>query len=215
MKWPLSGFDSYFAALAESCRSPALTDLMFWVTWLGKWQSLTIFFIAAVALFLRHKERFEALFLSFSFIGSLLFVYLLKTMFQRQRPEYALYFERTYSFPSAHAVVAITLYALLFYLLARRIEGRFLRGAVFTAGAVLALFIGISRIYLGVHYASDVLAGFALGLGWVLVVNHVLKRFCRSVPPFEGRGFRFDLFDALTLLLALSIFFIYWSIKGV
>ncbi len=214
MKWSLSGFDSYIASLAESCRSPALTDLMFWITYLGKWQSLTIFFIAAIALFLRHKERFEALFLSFSFIGSLLFVYILKTLFKRQRPDMAVYIESGYSFPSAHAVVAITLYALLFYLLARRIEGPFLKGAVFTAGAVLALFIGISRIYLGVHYASDVLAGFALGLGWVLVVKHILKRFCRSVPLFEGRGFRFDPFDALTLLLALTTFFLYWSIKG-
>lgn len=101
---------------------------------------------------------------------------MLKLVFRRPRPDVLRLVEQSgYSFPSGHAMNSMIFYGLAAYLLVRR--GRhWSRYLVAGFVAVLVLLIGLSRIYLGVHYASDVLAGFLIGAGWLIIAARVSDR---------------------------------------
>ena len=106
---------------------------------------------------------------------------LLKQLVQRPRPDgFRLIAETGYSFPSGHSMVAMAFYGLLAWMVWHYERDRFVRWlCVIGFGLVIAL-IGISRIYLGVHYASDVLAGFCVSLAWLAIYTHV------AAPLFLG-----------------------------
>jgi undecaprenyl-diphosphatase len=105
---------------------------------------------------------------------------LLKLVFQRPRPELAFVHLETYSFPSGHAAVATATFTTLAFVVGRR-SGR--RRAVVVAATATALIVlvGFSRLYLGVHYLSDVLAGWSFGLAWasLCLIAYTL---------YDGRG---------------------------
>jgi undecaprenyl-diphosphatase len=110
----------------------------------------------------------DALLIAFAFVGAEILNVLLKLAFHRPRPELAFVHLETYSFPSGHATAATAVYTLLAWLAVRRLASRRLRlAAVFGAALVIAT-VDFTRLYLGVHYLSDVLAGTAAGLAWAL-----------------------------------------------
>ena len=80
------------------------------------------------------------------------------------------------SFPSGHSVIAAVLYPTLGMLIASNLRDRHLKVFVFVIAALLALLVGFSRVYLGVHYPSDVLAGWLLGLAFAVAAGVVIKR---------------------------------------
>ncbi len=122
--------------------------------------------LACLLVFWRKPaRRWDASNLLLAAAGGQGVVYGLKALFHRARPE-AVFASLGYSFPSGHAFAAVTLYGMLAYWLARGQERPRAVG-VWGAGILLILLIGFSRIYLGVHYASDVAAGFAAGLPWL------------------------------------------------
>jgi undecaprenyl-diphosphatase len=98
---------------------------------------------------------------------------LLKLLFHRTRPEsfFGVPLPSTYSFPSGHSVMSACFYGTMAAILTVRMKSRRSRTAIWTAAGVLALAIGFSRIYLGVHYPSDVLAGYATAAIWVSTVR--------------------------------------------
>ena len=126
----------------------------------------------AVYAFHRVGARISAALLLISTAGSLVLTITLKSLLQRPRPELfdSGYTASLYSFPSAHATVAVGFYGTLALLLAWRLKG-FWRWAVAASGLLLILLIGFSRLYLGVHYPTDVLAGFLAAPLWVSVVG--------------------------------------------
>lgn len=101
--------------------------------------------------------------------GSALTTYGLKTIFSRARPlAEAFYLERSFSFPSGHATAAVALYGFMLYTIWKFDKHIFRKPfAIFLA--VLIFLVGLSRLYLGVHYLSDVLAGFAIGFIWLFI----------------------------------------------
>jgi undecaprenyl-diphosphatase len=104
--------------------------------------------------------------------GGAILDYLLKTTIHRSRPEYAASFLHgsSYSFPSGHAMGSVIGYGFLAYAVVITSQRRgWQRGIVIGVAAVLALLIGLSRVYLGVHYPSDVAGGWAAGLVWLAV----------------------------------------------
>ena len=109
-------------------------------------------------------------------ISSLVLMLLLKQLFKRKRPlSPLLKAAKGLSFPSGHAIMAVTFYGLLIYILQHSITIDWLKWAVTFLVIVLIISIGFSRIYLRVHYASDVAAGFIIGLLWLLISLAVLK----------------------------------------
>jgi undecaprenyl-diphosphatase len=95
----------------------------------------------------------------------------LKMIFQRGRPETATEFitHQTWSFPSGHAMNSLIGYGFMAYLLLERTHDRRARAAIVAATALLVGIVGFSRLYLAVHYLSDVIAGFLAGATWLLV----------------------------------------------
>ncbi len=149
--------------------TPALTELFEAVTFLGNVPVLfTVAGIAALVLW-RMGERIELQLLLLAVIGAEILTVGLKLGFRRERPFFSdpLATESTYSFPSGHSSVSLAVYGTLGFIAARHLPNVATRLAVLAAAAVLVLLIGFSRLYLGVHFLTDVVAGFSLGLAWV------------------------------------------------
>ena len=144
------------------------------VTALGYGQVVLPLLAAVVLAFYLKGWTLAATLLVVSTTGGSLLTAVLKAVFGRARPElfdsgYAASF---YSFPSGHATVAVGFYGTLTLILAYRLRG-FARWAAAASGVLLVLLIGFSRLYLGVHYPTDVLAGYLAAPLWVLSVGVV------------------------------------------
>lgn len=101
---------------------------------------------------------------------------ILKLMFYRERPDInRLVEESGFSFPSGHSMVATGFYGFLMYLTYKNVKNEKIRNLVIIGLTTLILLIGISRIYLGVHYASDVIGGFAIALAYLIVFVMLVK----------------------------------------
>jgi undecaprenyl-diphosphatase len=149
--------------------SARLTGVMRALSMYGGPASLTLLGIILALAFLRHRWHRGALLLIVTLAGAALLNFLLKYVFARPRP--AAFFDyplpTSNSFPSGHAFFAASFFGGLAVLSAERIRSRSIRLAIWTVSAVLVLLIGLSRVYLGVHYPSDVLAGYAAATVWV------------------------------------------------
>jgi undecaprenyl-diphosphatase len=124
--------------------------------------------------FYRRGWRLSAILLVVSTAGSVVLTTVLKSVFERTRPELfdSGYQASFYSFPSGHATVAVGFYGMLTLILAYRLRGK-ARWALAIAGVIVVLLIGFSRLYLGVHYPTDVLAGYLSALLWLVCVGVV------------------------------------------
>jgi len=101
--------------------------------------------------------------------GAEIFTAISKIVFHRPRPELAIYLEHSFSFPSGHATIAVAFYGFLIYMLTRHFAKWKTRVNVFFAGLIIILLIGFSRLYLGVHYVSDVWGGYLVGALWLII----------------------------------------------
>ena len=103
---------------------------------------------------------------------------LLKRILQRPRPtEYRIIEETGYSFPSGHSMVSMALYGYLIYLIYKYVENKNVKWILISLLSVLICFIGISRIYLGVHYTSDVLGGFWISISYLVIYISAVNKF--------------------------------------
>jgi undecaprenyl-diphosphatase len=161
------------------------------VTALGYYQVVVPILVAIVLVFYLKGWRLSALLLLVSTVGGSLLTTVLKAVFGRARPELfdSGYTASFYSFPSGHATVAVGFYGALTLILAYRLRG-FARWAVATGGVSLVLLIGFSRLYLGVHYPTDVLAGFLAAPLWVICVGavYVVWLSVRGLRAAESRS---------------------------
>jgi undecaprenyl-diphosphatase len=153
--------------------SPSWLDgVMRFVTALGYYWVVIPLLAVATYAFYRKGRTIAAGLLVVSTVGGIVLTTALKTVFQRDRPELfdSGYTASLYSFPSGHATIAVGFYGTLTLLVAWRLRG-FRRWAVVLAGVTLVLLIGYSRLYLGVHYPTDVLAGFLAAPVWVSTIG--------------------------------------------
>lgn len=136
------------------------------VSWLGSEMLVVLFVIVAIVL-IRKRTWLRLALLSVASIGVWPLNALLKVGFHRTRPSFATEFvtDGSFSFPSGHAMESIVIYGVLAFLLVERHASR--RALVWSGWLALSVLIGFSRLYLGVHYISDVLAGFAAGFVWL------------------------------------------------
>ncbi len=103
---------------------------------------------------------------------------LLKRLLQRPRPtEFRIIEENGYSFPSGHSMVSMAFYGYLIYLIYRFVKNKYLKWISIVLLSLLICLIGISRIYLGVHYTSDVLGGFLISISYLVIYISVFNKF--------------------------------------
>jgi undecaprenyl-diphosphatase len=136
----------------------------------------------AVLGFLLLARKYHALLLLLgATLGGLLLNILLKSYYERPRPTVVPHLSdvRTPSFPSGHSMLSAVVYLTLGAMLARLVERRRLKLYFVAVALLLAFLVGVSRVYLGVHYPTDVLAGWAIGLAWAVLcwlVTQYLQR---------------------------------------
>ena len=150
-------------------RAPAINKFFYWVTELGSAEIIIPLLFVATIIFWLLRKPLLSLPLLVAALGAFSFTQLGKIAFQRARPEEAILLEQTYSFPSGHATIAVAVYGFISYLLIRHSSGWKSRVNLFFLGGVVILLIGLSRIMLGVHYLSDVWAGYLVGALWLII----------------------------------------------
>jgi len=152
--------------------SVARTRWMKGLTWIGSPQLLFPGVPLIAALFWWRRLRREAMVFFISMAGGAMLNTALKLHFRRVRPDvpWALVHEHSFSFPSGHSVCAVVMYGTLVYLGMRYLRLGWERVAIIVAAVAVVSGIGLSRIYLGVHYPSDVAAGYLVGCIWLMTV---------------------------------------------
>jgi undecaprenyl-diphosphatase len=185
---PITEFDVTVANLLHQHASPTITELAKGITLLGSPAVIAPWGLIATVLLLARKEYLMAGGWVAALLGGGLLDGVLKQVFQRPRPAWdaPIVTAHGFSFPSGHAMASLVAYGMLAYLVWREL-GR-PRGRVALAGCtlVLVLLIGLTRMYLGVHYFSDVIAGYAAGTVWLtacITGLEVVRRRPNPAPP--------------------------------
>lgn len=169
---------------------PLSDALMLFITQLGSgWVLLLVGLLVGIFFRQRAGHWHELLALSLANGLGQAFTYSGKAIFHRARPQLwdTLIHPDNYSFPSGHALVATAVYGLIAIFLSKDFP-RY-RRLSFSLASVLILLIGLSRLYLGVHWLSDVVAGHAIGLVIALGLNYLFS--CSGQPVSSGTGQRF------------------------
>ena len=138
------------------------------ITGLGGYAILTIMTLAALIYLLMSGKRGAALLVFGAIVGGMLLSTALKFGFERPRPDLVPHATRVYtaSFPSGHAMLSAVTYLTLGALLTRVQKARRVRAFIMGLAVAITLLVGLSRVYLGVHWPSDVLAGWSVGAAW-------------------------------------------------
>ncbi len=177
-------FDNSVRGAIHAWASRPLTLAMLGITQLGSPPVLILMSVLIVWALLRTGRPRAAILLVVAAIGGEALDAMLKLIFQRDRPEaFFGYAEPAgYSFPSGHAVASACFYGVLAAILTVRMKSPWRRVVIWTVAALLAGLVGLSRIYLGVHYPSDVIAGYAAGIVWVAAVRASYEAWLRRRP---------------------------------
>ncbi|NIX75593.1 phosphatase PAP2 family protein [Microvirga terricola] len=159
------------------------------ITGLGGRAVLTIVTVATVIYLLMAKKRGAALVVIGAVLGGTLLSTLLKLGFDRPRPDLVPHAAWVYSpsFPSGHATLSAVTYLTLGALLARVEESRSIKLFIMGLAVAVTLLVGITRVYLGVHWPSDVLAGWSVGAAWACLCWFVALQLQRSGQVENGR----------------------------
>ncbi|MFH1287059.1 MAG: LssY C-terminal domain-containing protein [Candidatus Magasanikbacteria bacterium] len=162
------GADIRIAQLMAVFRSAQFTNIFLWVTLLGSWQLIVAGgLVVGLVLWARGRKIYiGALYLGL--LACSVTVYLGKIMIHRDRSLLSFYDESSFSFPSGHAAMSMMLYGFVAYALLKYLRSKKMQSLALLAGICVVGLVGFSRIYLCVHYISDVWAGYILGLFWLI-----------------------------------------------
>ena len=166
-------FDATVRDAIHSVAGPRLTYAMRGITHLGEPTVIVSVAVLLLWVLVRQKRTHAATLLVIAVIGAVSLDEILKLVFRRARPEAFFNYPEpiTYSFPSGHSVAACCFYGSVAAIFTVRMKSRRRRVATWAIAGTIALLVGISRIYLGVHYPTDVVAGYATAVVWVSTVR--------------------------------------------
>ena len=168
-------FDGLIRNTLNGLASDGLTRVMRYASRFGGPTWLSVAGVAVVLGFLVKRWYRGVVLVVVTFGGAWLLDVILKHTFERTRPEpfFGVPLPGSYSFPSGHALFAFVFFGTFAVLLVQRLKGHPVRILIWTVAGLLVALIGISRVHLGVHYPSDVIAGYLSALVWVVVVGVV------------------------------------------
>lgn len=167
-----SAFDQVVYTSIIALRSEAMTVVMQNISHLASGGAVIFFFVAL----LLWRKRIGLFFIVFMGTNSLI-GQMFKHLFLRPRPNILRLIEiGGYSFPSAHALTAMAMYGFLIYCLAQRKQKHFISYGLMVVFTCIILLVGVSRIYLGVHYPSDVIAGYLLSISYLCFFHYFVQK---------------------------------------
>lgn len=183
------GFDNWvFHFFKEHIISGDLTPVMRVITFFASAPFQLVFYPALMLGFYFKGQRTTMLDIATIAISGVGIIFLLKAVFHRARPSNPLIDPlRSYSFPSGHASSGFILYGLLAYLILKSTLQPAIKYCLVALCILFSMAIGVSRIYLRVHYTSDVLAGFCIGFAWLALSIYILNRI-KKKPDLKSQG---------------------------
>ena len=185
-----AAFDDAVRFFFYDMRSGALTSAAKAMTYLGNWQSVTV--LCIILLIIKPTRIRYGIPVSAGAISVTVINKIIKNLVRRERPDqiYHLIKQGGYSFPSGHSITSMFVFGMLIYLVRVNVQNRKAANVLTVIIAVPMVCIGLSRIYLGVHYPSDVLAGWALGVAVMMVVIEIADRLhsCSHEPSPQERS---------------------------
>lgn len=170
--------DLWFENMMLGIRTPFFLDLFNWVTFLGNTTTvIAITGLAALYIFYFQRSKVYALGLIVTIVGASATSYIVKLLVDRARPGGLIpaIVETSPSFPSGHATLSLALYGFLAYFLCNKMYPKS-TAVIITIATLVILAIGFSRLYLGVHFPTDVLAGYLFGGLWLLIGIKMVTR---------------------------------------
>lgn len=162
-----------YSFIADNIMSDGITSVLKVITELG---GVAFIVLAGVLIFMFCKKI--RWFVTFDLVGVTLINQVIKHIVRRPRPNVLrLVEEDGYSFPSGHSMVSMAFYGYLIYLIYKYVKNKYIKWISIIALSILICFIGISRIYLGVHYTSDVLGGFLISISYLVIYISAVNKF--------------------------------------
>ena len=164
--------DQAIQSWVHGLASPTLTEVMRGLSWIGSPFVLAPAVALAAALLWWRKFKDDAVLVTAAALGGVALDEVMKLHFQRSRPDlpWAFVHEHSFSFPSGHSVLAIVMYGVIVYKTQDKLHSKWTKAALMVAAFLMVAGIGLSRVYLGVHYPSDVAAGYFVGAVWLAAV---------------------------------------------
>jgi len=174
-------FDTYVLQLFEGSRAPWLNGIAVDYTALGSTTVLTLATILFSIFMLLRQRRDLVMQIVVAAGGAGLVSRALKGFFERERPTLVdhLVVVKGYSYPSGHSLASAAVYLTIVWVVAKDLTRKDQRVVLLSLGGLIVALIGLSRIYLGVHYPSDVLTGWFVGTLWAVLVDKISPAFAR------------------------------------
>ncbi len=167
-------FDDYVYKYISIIISPKMTMFLKMITSLGSAITVTTLCVLSF-VFLKDKIYGKVMTLNLVIITVINMI--IKNIVSRPRPTgFRIIDETGYSFPSGHSMVSMAFYGLIIFLVYRYVKNNYFKWTLISIFSVLIFLIGLSRIYLGVHYASDVVEGFCISIAYLILFVHILTR---------------------------------------
>lgn len=150
---------------------------------------LLIISVISSSLLIINKKKLMGILIWVNLASSALLNQILKRLVQRPRPtEYRLIEENGYSFPSGHSMVSAAFYGFFIYLIFKNVKNKYIKWSSITFFCILIFLIGISRIYLGVHYTSDVMAGFVISISYLVIFTSIVNDYLDKPKDDENKN---------------------------
>jgi membrane-associated phospholipid phosphatase len=173
-----TGFDNRIFNYLSQHVNEQNNDIILFFTFLGSHQFLIPANLTLIGYFLLiRKHKWHSIKIPAIAISSLVLMFVLKRLFNRPRPDIPLLYEaKGLSFPSGHALMSVTFYGLLIYIVFKTYRDKDWKWIIISLLILLILIIGFTRVYLRVHYTTDVIAGYCIGFLWLVFAVWFLNR---------------------------------------
>lgn len=169
----ITNFDNEIYTFISSFISPGITTFAKIITTIG---SAYVIIPVCIILIIIFRKSIEKILIPLNLVITFVANQLLKRIIARPRPNlYRLVEETGFSFPSGHSMISMAFYGFIIYLIYRKVKNLYIKWTLCITLSILIVLIGITRIYLGVHYASDVIAGFFISIAYLTLFTNVIK----------------------------------------